>query len=32
MPVHNEKFRTIAASLAAGVSIVTASDADGAPR
>jgi flavin reductase (DIM6/NTAB) family NADH-FMN oxidoreductase RutF len=32
LPVHNEKFRTIAASLAAGVSIVTASDADGAPR
>jgi flavin reductase (DIM6/NTAB) family NADH-FMN oxidoreductase RutF len=32
VPVHDDKFRTIAASLAGGVTIVTASDSGGAPR
>jgi flavin reductase (DIM6/NTAB) family NADH-FMN oxidoreductase RutF len=32
LPVQDERFRTIAASLAAGVSIVTAIDAGGVPR
>jgi flavin reductase (DIM6/NTAB) family NADH-FMN oxidoreductase RutF len=32
VPVHDDKFRTIASSLAGGVTIVTASDSSGAPR
>jgi flavin-dependent trigonelline monooxygenase, reductase component len=32
VPVHDDKFRTIAASLAGGVTIVTATDGSGAPR